>query len=390
MDLIPYSRQSVSDEDISLLVETLNSDLLTQGPKIAEFEKSIANFFDVKHSVVCSSGTAALHLAYAAIGVNHKSLGIVPAITFAATANAFRYQRAAVQFCDIDPETGLISLDSLEECMANVSEKQKEECNVIAPVSFAGSVAPLEECHKIAQKNNFFVVEDGCHSPGAWKENHKNKIIKSGECTNTIASTLSFHPVKHICAGEGGAVLTNEAKVAEKAKKLCNHGINRPYDDSHEKPWYYEQEDLGWNYRLTDIQATLGMSQLQRLANSLKTRRYLAKRYDQVFAQSPFKEHITKPTLETGHAWHLYVIKFKNDKLRNLAYKFFKSQNILTQIHYIPLYKHPYYSKDLGEFNLPGAESFFKCCLSIPLYPELSEIEQDRVMDTLEQFLNTK
>ena len=390
MDLIPYSRQSISEEDISLLIETIKSDLLTQGPKIGDFENSIANFFNVKYSVVCSSGTAALHLAYAALGVNHNSLGIVPAITFAATANAFRYQRADVQFCDVDPETGLILLDSLEECMANVSEKQKEECNVIAPVSFAGSVAPLDKCRNIAEKNNFFVVEDGCHSPGAWKENHQKKIIKSGACINTIASTQSFHPVKHICAGEGGAVLTNDPKVAEKAKKLRNHGINRPYNDSHEKPWYYEQEDLGWNYRLTDIQATLGMSQLQRLASSLETRRYLAQRYDQALAQSPFEEHITRPALEKGHAWHLYVIKFKDYKLRDLAYKFFKSKNILTQIHYIPLYKHPYYSKDLGELNLPGAESFFKSCLSIPLYPELTEIEQNRVMDTLEQFLNRK
>jgi len=167
MDVIPYSRQSINEEDISLLSKAMSSDFLTQGPKIAEFEHALEEYFGVKHAVVCSSGTAALHLAYAAAGMNSESLGIVPAITFAATANAVRYQGGEVQFCDVEPDTGLISIESLQECLARVSEKQKEKNNLIAPVSFAGAVAPLAQCQKLASENNFILVEDASHSPGA-------------------------------------------------------------------------------------------------------------------------------------------------------------------------------------------------------------------------------
>ena len=198
---------------------------------------------------------------------------------------------------------------------------------------------------------------------------------------------MSFHPVKHVCSGEGGAVLTNDNKLAEKASRLRSHGINRPFNTDDEKPWYYEQIELGWNYRLTDIQAALGLSQLNRLDQFLTKRRNLAARYNQILNKSPFDKNIVVPPFQEGHAWHLYVIKFKNSKIRNSAYKFFKSENILTQVHYIPLYKHPYYVKHLGNKVLPGAEEYFKTCLSIPIYPDLKEKEQDRVIETLEKFL---
>ena len=387
MDLIPYSKQSINEEDISLLSKTMSSDFLTQGPKIPEFEKRIQEYIGVRFAVVCSSGTSALHLAYAAAGINAKSMGIVPAITFAATANALRYQGADVQFCDVNPQTGLICAQSLEECISKVSNEQKDNHNLIAPVSFAGSVAPLKECKKLADDHNFILIEDSSHSPGAWKTTQKGEKIFSADGKFALASTLSFHPVKHICAGEGGAVLTNDPELAQKAIQLRSHGINRPFSPSDDMPWYYEQEDLGWNYRLTDLQATLGISQLNRQDQFLSRRRLLAQRYNKKLNSSPFKEHIYPPIPESGHAWHLYVIRFIDHTLRNQAYKFFKSKNILTQVHYIPVYRHPYYEKHVGKMRLPGAETFFQSCLSIPMFPDLNESEQDRVLEILELFL---
>ncbi len=387
MDLIPYSRQSINEEDVSLITKTLTSDFLTQGPRVPDFERALEDKLGVKHAVVCSSGTAALHLSYASAGINEKSLGIVPAITFAATANAMRYQGGSVRFCDVEPDSGIISISSLEESISKIPDEQKENINLIAPVSFAGSVAPLTECKEIAEKNNFCIIEDASHSPGAWKYNKKNEKIYSANGIHALASTLSFHPVKHICAGEGGAVLTNDSKVAEKAAQLRSHGIKRPFNEIDEKPWYYEQEDLGWNYRLTDLQATLGLSQLSRLEQFLTQRRALAKRYDQILKQSPFREHIQCPPFEDGHGWHLYIIRFIDPSLRNQAYKFLKSKNILTQVHYIPVYKHPFYKKNLQEFSLPGAEAFYQSCLSIPMYPDLKQKEQDHVLNSLETFI---
>ncbi len=386
MDPIPYSRQSINSDDLAMVTNTMGSDFLTQGPKINEFERAIEKELQVNHAVVCSSGTAALHLSYSAVGINSSSLGIVPAITFAATANALRYQGADVRICDVDPKTGLICLDSLKDLIIKTSKEKKNDVNLIAPVSFAGRVAPLKDCSEIAEKNNFVVIEDASHSPGAWTKT-QNGVCKSANGEFAIASTLSFHPVKHICAGEGGAVVTNDKKLAEKAEKLRSHGIHRPYDENDDMPWYYEQVDLGWNYRLTDIQASLGISQIKRLDYFLKKRKAIAQRYDEVLSKDPYINHITTPPFDEGHAWHLYVISFLEKNHRNQAYKFLKEKKIFTQIHYIPVYKHPYYKNLLGSMVLPGSEEYFESCLSIPLYPDMTEIEQDRVLETLALFL---
>jgi len=388
MGLIPYSKQSISDEDVSSINGVIRSDFLTQGPLVQDFEAALSAWFGVEHAVVCSSGTAALHLAYAAAGVNEESLGIVPAITFSATANALKYQSAKVSFCDVFPETGLIDPGSLGHCLEKISDEQKEKTNVITPVSFAGSVAPLEQCNTLAKAHGFRMIEDASHSPGAWKENHSQTIAKSASGMWEDAATLSFHPVKHICCGEGGAVLTNSGKLAESAKKLRSHGISRPHGENHETPWRYEQEDLGWNYRLTDLQAALGLSQLKRLDDFLTQRRSLASRYLKVLKEKPFSDHFDIPEVDPGNAWHLFIIRFKQKGKRDLAYKFLKEKNILTQVHYVPLYRHPYFERMMGKIRLPGAESFFEGCLSIPLYPQLSENEQDRVIEELGLFVN--
>ena len=386
MDPIPYSRQSINEDDIAMVTDTMSSDFLTQGPKINEFERAIEKELGVKYAVTCSSGTAALHLAYSAAGINSDSLGIVPAITFVATANALRYLGAEVRICDVDPETGLICPDALELEIKKADKSLKSGNNLIAPVSFAGRVAPLSVCADIGQKKNFTVIEDASHSPGAWTEDGGTKY-NSASGHYALASTLSFHPVKHICAGEGGAVVTNDSELAQRANRLRSHGINRPYNESDEMPWYYEQMDLGWNYRLTDLQASLGISQISRLKDFLFKRKEIAKRYDQILSKKPFTDYITPPPYDDGHAWHLYVIQFLEKKHRNLAYKFLKERNIFTQIHYIPVYRHPYYKKLLGDIKLHGAESYFESCLSIPLFPDLTVQEQDRVIEGLELFL---
>ena len=387
MAFIPYSRQSISGKDVTSVSQVMESDFLTQGPKVEEFENELSSWFGVKHTVACSSGTAALHLAYASAGVEEGSLGIVPAITFSATANALKYQSAKIKFCDVSPETGLIDPESLDQCLEQVSDEQKEKTNVVVPVSFAGSVAPLDKCSALARAHGFGMIEDASHSPGAWKDGSSGYKTKSASGEWEDAATLSFHPVKHICCGEGGAILTNSERLAEAARKRRSHGIARPFDENHETPWRYEQEDLGWNYRLTDMQASLGISQLKRLDDFLAQRRSLASRYHELLKEKPFCDHFELPAVDPGNAWHLFVIRFKQEGRRDLAHKFLKKRNVLTQVHYVPLYRHPYFERMMGKIRLPGAESFFKGCLSIPLYPNLSENDQDRVIEELGHFV---
>jgi len=385
METIPYSCQSISEDDVESVAQVLRSSYLTQGPELELFERAMTAKFNLRHAVCCSSGTAALHLAYAAAGISPNSVGIVPAVTFSATANAFRYLGAQVIFCDINPATGLIDPVSLEECL-NSCKLDSRAVHAISPVSFAGKVAPLAVCRELASAHGCKVIEDASHSPGAFGRNGagNNEIsITSPYCD---ASCLSFHPVKHICAGEGGALLTNDSEIAEKAKKLRSHGIARPYSENDAIPWYYQQDELGWNYRMTDLQAALGRSQLGKLEHSLLRRRDIARKYHQAFSEEPFISHFHVPEPDDGHAWHLYIIRFINHGVRDLAYKFLREKGIGSQVHYIPLYRHPYYRDLLGEIRLPGAEAYFQSCLSIPMFPHLSEEQQGNVIQALYEF----
>ena len=383
--MIPYSRQDITDEDIRAVTRVLKSDFLTQGPIVPAFEEALKQFFSVKHAIVCSSGTAALHLSYASLGVNSQTVGIVPAITFAATANAFRYLGAEVKFCDVDHETGLICPISLEAILHEIKPKPGRCPVLISPVSFAGATAPLCSVEKMSSKFGFQVVEDASHSPGSFNDTGKDHY-KSASCIYTDAACLSFHPVKHICCGEGGAVLTNDDKVFNLSKKLRSHGIERPHGESHPTPWLYQQTDLGWNYRMTDLQAALGMSQLERLNLQLNARRRLASIYSQAFSVPPFRDFIDCPPLPPGHSWHLYIIRFKQDGVRDRAHKFLKDNGIMTQVHYIPVYRHPYYRDRYGVMRLPEAEKFYQSCLSIPMFPTLSVEEQSEVIEKIKIF----
>jgi dTDP-4-amino-4,6-dideoxygalactose transaminase len=388
MDAIPYSSQEITEGDINAVTNVLRSKYLTQGPEVQIFENELKQRFGVSYAVCCSSGTAAIHLSYAAMGVDNQSIGFVPAVTFSATANAFRYQGAKVAFCDINPETGIIDLNSLEEQLVKFRAKSKSRC-VISPVSFAGKVAPLLEAKKLANSYNCLLFEDASHSAGAY-ENHGDPSTSSISSPHLDAACLSFHPVKHICAGEGGAVLTNNAKISCRATQLRTHGITRPFSNDHPTPWYYEQNDLGWNYRMSDIHAALGRSQLNRLDGSLESRKKLASNYNNAFSESPFSETFSVPKLEDGHSWHLYVIRFIKEGIRDKAHKYLMSKGVMTQIHYTPLYKHPYYRRITGDLSLPGAEKYFQSCLSIPMYPSLTAGQQNRVIDAMESFIKSE
>ena len=381
--MIPYSKQSVSQDDIDAVNQVLRSNFLTQGPKIEEFEFALADYFGSKYAICCSSGSSALHLAYAGLGAEASSIAIVPAVTFSATANAFKYLGSKVIFCDIDPETGLLSIEHLEEILSDLNQSKHNQKGFITPVSFAGMVAPLQDCREISNKYGFHLIEDASHSFGATNE----KTDRSGDCERVDASCLSFHPVKHICCGEGGAILTNSSELNSIAKRMRSHGIHRPHGDDHATPWYYEQVELGWNYRMTDIQAALGISQLKRVDQMISMRRKIAQRYDDVFQETEFQESFARPIYEVGHSWHLYIIRFHKKGIRDEAHKFLKNRGILTQVHYVPLYKHPYYEKENGKIQLPGAEQYFEGCLSIPIFPDLREEEQERIITELRNFI---
>ena len=383
--MIPYSRQHITKEDAEAIQEAIFDPFLTQGPKVEEFETKLANLHGCKGAVVCSSGSAALHLAYASCGVDENGIGIVPAITFASTANGFRHLGAKVMFCDVNPKTGLIDLESLEESLKKANVSRRSGNGVIAPVSFAGQVAPLKECHQLGEKYGFKVVEDASHSPLAWDNNTCGKV-RSCECEWTDYATLSFHPVKHLCCGEGGAVLCKSEEHSVQPRNLRSHGIERNTDPGAKQPWKYEQKELGWNYRLTDLQASLGVSQLNRLENEIEARRRLANVYSNEFQKKPYSEIFAPPPFNEGHVWHLYIIRFKEPKWRDDAFHFLKSNGIVSQVHYIPVYHHPYYGGVEGNEELPGAEKFYSSCLSIPLFPMMSDYEQKKVIDTLHAY----
>ena len=377
---IPYAKQCIDDSDIQAVIDSLKSDFLTQGPKIEAFESALAETTGARHAVVVSSGTAALHLAFAALGLERNDVGIVPSITFAATANALVYSGAEPYFCDANSSSGLSEAVHFKEA-SNELSSQGREAKVFVPVSFTGRIADLEAIQSLASEKGAYVVEDAAHSLGALQNG-----IKSGSCSCSDAAILSFHPVKLATSGEGGAVLTNDAVLARRMRNMRSHGIEKP--DSllkSEGGWAYAQSELGWNYRMTDIQASLGLSQLKRLDEFLNRRRALVAAYQQAFSQEPFSSCFNRPSDSEGSAWHLYVIQFKTSKLRRAAYDFMRGMGIEVQVHYMPVYRHPYYSEFMEKVR-GGAEEFYSGCLSLPLYPSLSSDEQLHVIDALAQF----
>ncbi len=378
MKPIPYGRQSITEEDISEVVLALKDDFLTQEPRIAKFEKEFAAYVDAKYAVAVSNGTAALHLGALALGLGKGQKIVTTPITFAASSNAALYCGAEVDFVDIDPSTALIDLNKLEEKL------KTEKISGVIPVDFAGNPVNTEELRSLANKYNFWIMEDACHAPGAYFTDSKGVIQKSGNCFYSDVSVFSFHPVKHIASGEGGMITTNSKDIYESLLRLRTHGITKSPDLLKENHggWYYEMLDLGYNYRITDIQAALGNSQLKRAEDNIILRNNIAKKYDDSFEKYGIK-HL-RNNAKSFNAYHLYVILSSN---RKGLYDYLKENNIFAQVHYIPVHLMPYY-KELGwkKGDLPNAEAYYEKCLSLPMYPTLTEEEQRYVIEKICSF----
>jgi len=376
---IPYGKQEITEADTIAVVEALKSDFLTQGPRVKEFEQAFAKYIGAKHAIAVSSGTSALHLCMMSLGFKKGDVGVTSPLTFSASANCMAYLDMDVVFCDIDPTTYLLDIKKLEIQLHNGLKPK-----VVVPVSYAGYPYPTKELYTLAQKYNFKIVEDSCHAPGAYIKNQDGQIYRSGDCQFTDLAIFSLHPVKHIAAGEGGVVTTNNTELYEKILKLRTHGIFKDESLFPDEPWRYELDDLGYNYRMTDLQCGLGLSQLKRAGDKVITRNQIAKKYTEEL--SDIKE-IDLPEVDENsfHAYHLFVIQTER---RLELYEFFKSRGIYTQVHYVPVYKLKFY-KDKNIYNdedYPNTESFYKKCLSIPMYPNITEEELDFVISSLREF----
>jgi UDP-4-amino-4,6-dideoxy-N-acetyl-beta-L-altrosamine transaminase len=381
MKPIPYGKQFITQDDINAVVTTLQSDFLTQGPEIEKFEKKFADYIGVKYAVAVSNGTAALHLSALALNVNETSNVITTPLTFAASANCIRYCGGNVFFADIEKESYLVDLDKVETL---IRSKPPHFFSGIIPVDFAGRGVNLENLRTLAEKYGLWILEDACHAPGGYFLDSNNVKQFCGDGRFAELAIFSFHPVKHIACGEGGMITTNDEKLYKRLLLLRTHGITKDPCLLHENHggWFYEMQELGYNYRLTDFQAALGISQLARAEEGLQKRRELAQRYFDAFAE--FDEIIGQSGYVEGHAYHLYIIQV-NKRLE--LYNYLRSKNIFTQVHYIPVHTLPYYQK-LGwkQGDFPVAENYYQHCLSLPMFPTLTGDEQQYVIDEVKNF----
>jgi len=377
---IPYGRQSISQEDIDAVVEVLRSDWLTQGPVIPRFEQAIADYCGVPHGTAVSNATAGLHVAYAALGLGPGDLLWTAPNTFVATSNAALFCGADVDFVDIDETTCNMSVAALEAKLA-AAKKAGRLPKVVVPVHFAGEPCDMEAIGDLARRYGFRVVEDAAHAIGA---EYKGKKI--GACQHSDAVVFSFFPVKIITTGEGGMVMTRSAELNERMQRLRSHGITRDraaMSGEPDGPWAYEQIELGYNYRLTDIQAALGLTQLERLEEFVAARHRIADRYDQALAGFPLKLPVRGA--ERRSALHLYVVR--TDR-RKEVYEKLHAAGILLQVHYIPVHLQPYYARlgfKRGQF--PVAERYYQGAVTLPIFPSLTPADQDRVVAELRRVL---
>lgn len=371
---IPYGKQSLTEDDIAAVVETLQSDFLTQGPKIEEFENAFAAYIGCKYAVAVANGTAALHLSAMANDVAAGQKIITTPITFSASANCVRYCGATIDFVDIDPETYTIDLNQVEDKLKNDSSIKG-----IIPVEFAGQAVNLEELQFITTKYGAWILEDACHAPGGYFIDSKGKQQKCGNGVFASQAIFSFHPVKHIASGEGGMITTNDESIYKRLLRLRTHGLTKDPNEMKENHggWYMELVELGYNYRMPDILASLGLSQLKKADAGLERRKEIAAVYDKGLKNSA----VATPFYNEGHAFHLYVIQ--SEKRKEL-YDYLRTKNIFTQVHYIPVHLMPYY-KQMGfkKGDFPHAESYYERCLSLPMYPTLTDEEQQYVIENI-------
>ncbi len=393
---IPYGKQWINDDDIKAVVDVLKSDWLTQGTKIKEFEERLTEYCGSKYAVAVSSGTAALHLACLAAGIKEGDEVITSPITFAASANCALYVGAKPVFVDIDKDTICLDPQKLEDYMMSKpithysSPITKKRALIL--VHFAGLACDIEKINKIAKENNLVVIEDACHALGAEYDTGE----KVGSCEYSDMTVFSFHPVKHITTGEGGAVLTNDLEYCEKLLLLRNHGITKDTEkfsyknfSSNSEPWYYEMQELGFNYRITDIQCALGLSQLKKLDSYIERRRKIAYMYNEAFKDIEYIK-LPKETKTKTSTYHLYVLQidFKRiKKSRAAVINELREKGIGIQVHYIPVYFQPYYQKLGYKRGLcPEAEDFYQREISIPIYPAMKDKD---IIYVIEQIIET-
>lgn len=380
IDPIPYGRQDVSEEDIDAVVSTLKADFLTQGPKVQEFEEAFANYVGSKYAVAVNNATAGLHLAVLSLGLKKSDRIITTPITFAASANCARYVGAEVWFADIDPETYLLSLDNTRKLLES---KPKGFFKGIIPVDFAGLPVDVEAFRELADEFGLWIVEDACHAPGGYFIDSSGKEQMCGNSTYSDVCVFSFHPVKHIACGEGGMVTTNNEEIYNKLSLLRTHGITKEKMEENHGGWFYEMQQLGFNYRLTDIQSALGITQLRKNPVGVHKRNQIAELYKEAFKG---KIKYQKVPQNRYNAHHLFVIEVED---RKGLYDYLREHNIFAQIHYIPVHKLPYYNRiGYGDADLSNAETYYSRCISLPMYPTLNEEEQEFVIACIMEFLN--
>ncbi|MFM5365487.1 UDP-4-amino-4,6-dideoxy-N-acetyl-beta-L-altrosamine transaminase [Aeromonas veronii] len=378
--MIPYGRQSISDADIEAVVAVLKSDYLTQGQAVPAFEQGLADYCQVPHVVACSNGTTALHLACAVLDIGTNDTVWVSAVSFVASANCVRYYNANVDFVDVDPATGNLDVVALDKKLQQAMRTHSLPKALIA-VHLAGQPCDLEEIGALCCQYGIILIEDACHALGA---HYQGSPI--GSCRHSDMTVFSFHPVKPITTAEGGAVTTQDPELAAKLRLYRSHGITRdPQALLMPSPgeWYYEQQLLGFNYRLTDIQAALGLSQLSRLDQFITQRRELARRYDALLSPLPVQPLQQSNNRQSGY--HLYVIQVAE---RDQVFARLRAAGIGVNVHYIPIPAQPYY-RGLGHdpAAYPGAQAYYQGAISLPLFPALTHSEQQQVVDALEQAL---
>jgi len=391
--VIPYSHQSIDELDVQSVAQTLQSEWLTQGPKVKEFEAALCASVGAKYAVVVSNGTAALHLSMLALEIGSQDQLITSPITFAASANCAVYVGAFPHFADINDKSSHICLHRLEEklkvCIARGGK------TVVVPVHFMGTVVDMEPLYDLCQSYGAYIVEDAAHALGASYYIEPDVWSNVGACSHSDMTIFSFHPIKHITTGEGGAVLTNNKQLYNRLIQLRHHGItrnNRPLSELlqqvQENQWFYDIPEVAHNFRITDFQCALGLSQLSKLDSMVNRRRHLVDSYNQAFAnikdiRTPFERAGTRGS------YHLYVIRVPAH-LRDNLYRFLLSRDIHSQVNYIPTHLFTYYQRTFGyrDGDYPHAEQFFRECLSLPLFPTFNESDQDYVIDSVREFFS--
>lgn len=379
--MIPYSRQQINEADIEAVVSVLRSDFLTQGPAVPAFEQALCDYTSSPHAIAVNSGTSALHLACMALGVQPGQRVWTSPITFVASANCARYCGADVSFVDVDPQSGNLSVQALEQRL-EAAERNGTLPHLVIPVHFSGAPCPMEAIAALGKRYGFRILEDASHALGARID---EAAVGNGHFADI--TVLSFHPVKMITTAEGGAALTCDDSLAESMRQLRTHGITKDaalLEQPGEGSWYYEQQALGYNYRMTDLQAALGLSQLPRLDSFVEARLARARRYDRLLRTLP----VQRPPLDETSSWHLYPIRLRESAKRQHVFESMRAAGIGVQVHYIPVHLQPYYRRlGFSPGDYPNAEHYYAGVMSLPLFPDLKDDEQDRVVTTLRELL---